>query len=63
MLILKLAIRNLIRHTRKSLTIGTLIMLGVAILFVANAIFESTDQGLQATFCAERDRRRGDERL
>ncbi|HUW69845.1 MAG TPA: FtsX-like permease family protein [bacterium] len=50
MLILKLAIRNLTRHTRKSLTIGLLIMLGVAILFVANAIFESTNQGLQSTF-------------
>lgn len=50
MLILKLAIRNLTRHTRKSLTIGTLIMLGVAILFVANAVFESTNQGLQSTF-------------
>jgi len=50
MLILKLAIRNLTRHTRKSLTIGTLIMLGVAILFVANAVFESTNQGLRATF-------------
>lgn len=50
MLILKLAIRNLTRHTRKSLTIGSLIVLGVAILFVANAIFESTNQGLHSTF-------------
>ncbi len=50
MLILKLAVRNLTRHARKSLTIGILIMMGVAILFVANAIFESTNQGLRATF-------------
>ena len=50
MLILKLAFRNLLRHPRKSLTIGGLIALGIAALFVANAVFESSDRGLRSSF-------------
>ncbi len=50
MLILKLAIRNLARHLRKSLTIGFLISIGIAALFVANAVFESTNRGLRSSF-------------
>jgi putative ABC transport system permease protein len=50
MLILKLALRNLSRHLRKSLIIGSLIAIGVAALFTANAIFESSNRGLRSSF-------------
>ncbi|OHD58469.1 MAG: hypothetical protein A2Y32_06865 [Spirochaetes bacterium GWF1_60_12] len=48
--ILKLALRNLDRHARKTLLLIGLIACGVAASFVANAIFEGTNQGLQRTF-------------
>jgi len=50
MLILKLAIRNLLRHPRKTFLLGTLIAVGMAALFVANAVFESTNSGLASSF-------------
>ena len=50
MLIIKLALRNLNRHTRKTLLIGILIMLGVALLFFVNSVFENTNQGLKSSF-------------
>ena len=50
MLIFKLAIRNLLRHTRKTLLLGMIIMLGTAMLFFANAVFESTNKGLESSF-------------
>ena len=50
MLILKLAIRNLLRHTRKTILLGMIIMLGTAMLFFANAMFESTNEGLESSF-------------
>jgi putative ABC transport system permease protein len=50
MLILKLAARNLARNLRKSLTIGFLIMIGIAALFIANAVFESSNRGLRSSF-------------
>lgn len=49
MLILKLAFRNLMRHRRKTIVIGSLIAVGMAALFVANAVFESTNQGLRSS--------------
>ena len=65
MLIFKLALRNLNRHTRKTLLIGILIMLGMSLLFFVNSVFESTNQGLKSSFvrsltgdaavCAESD--------
>jgi len=50
MLIFKLAIRNLLRHTRKTILLGMIIMLGTAMLFFANAVFESTNEGLESSF-------------
>lgn len=50
MLILKIALRNLKRHTRKTLLIGVLIILGMAFLFTSNAVFESTNRGLKSSF-------------
>jgi len=50
MLIFKLAIRNLLRNTRKTLLLGMIIMLGTAMLFFANAVFESTNKGLESSF-------------
>ena len=50
MLILKLAMRNLARHLRKTLLLGTLIAVGMAALLVANAVFESTNTGLKSSF-------------
>ena len=47
MLIIKLAWRNLYRHTRKTVLLAGLIILGMALLFTANAVFEGTDQGLR----------------
>ena len=65
MLIFKLALRNLNRHTRKTLLIGILIMLGMSLLFFVNSVFESTNKGLKSSFvrsltgdaaiCAESD--------
>ena len=45
MLILKLAVRNLYRHFKRTLLLGILITLGVAVLFSANAVFEGTNRG------------------
>lgn len=50
MLILKLALRNLRRNTRKTILLGTLIIIGMAFLFVSNTIFESTKKGLESSF-------------
>ncbi|OHD26340.1 MAG: hypothetical protein A2Y38_00130 [Spirochaetes bacterium GWB1_59_5] len=50
MLILKLAVRNLLRHPRKTFLLGTLIAVGMAALFVANAVFDSTNSGLESSF-------------
>ena len=50
MLILKIAFRNICRNTRKTILLGTLITLGMAFLFFANAVFESADQGVRTSF-------------
>ena len=50
MLLLKLAWRNLIRHYKKSLLLGSMIMIGLAVLFLANSIFQGTTDGLKKTF-------------
>lgn len=49
-MILKIAFRNLCRNTRKTLLLATLIAVGVAFLFFANAVFESADQGVKSSF-------------
>ena len=50
MLILKLALRNLKRHTKKTLLLAALITIGMAFVFFANSLFESTNQGLKKSF-------------
>ena len=50
MLILTLAFRNLLRRTRRTILLGGLICVGIAGLFFANAVFESTNQGLRTSF-------------
>ena len=49
-IVLTLAFRNLIRHRRKTLLLGALIAAGLACLFIADAIFESSNRGLHATY-------------
>ena len=50
MLILTLAFRNLLRRTRRTILLGGLICIGIGGLFFANAVFESTNQGLRTSF-------------
>lgn len=50
MLIIKLAVRNLLRHLPKTLVIGGLIAFGVGGLYFANAVFESSTKGMRASF-------------
>ncbi len=50
MLIFKLAIRNLLRHTRKTVLLAAIIILGTAMLFFANAVFQRTNKGLESSF-------------
>ncbi|TVR01199.1 MAG: FtsX-like permease family protein [Spirochaetaceae bacterium] len=50
MLILTLAFRNLLRRTRRTVLLGGLICIGIGGLFFANAVFESTNQGLRTSF-------------
>lgn len=50
MLTIKLAIRNLARHLRRTMLLGSLIAVGMATLFIANAVFQSTNAGLESTF-------------
>ena len=45
--LIKLAARNLLRHPRKNLLIGALIAVGVAGLFVANSVLQTTNRGLE----------------
>jgi putative ABC transport system permease protein len=49
LLIIKLAIRNLSRHKKRTFLLGFLITIGIAVLFTANAVFEGTNDGLQKT--------------
>lgn len=49
-ILLVLAFRNLARHRRKTFLLGALIAVGMALLFVANAIFESSNRGLERTY-------------
>jgi len=46
-LILNLALRNLLRHSRKTFLLFSLVALGIAALFFANAVFAGTDDGLR----------------
>lgn len=50
MLILRIALRNLLRHPIKTFLIGSLIALSICFLFCTNAIFENTSRGLKTSF-------------
>ncbi|MFQ3620090.1 MAG: FtsX-like permease family protein [Spirochaetales bacterium] len=51
-MILKLALRNLYRHPRQTLTVGGVLMMGIALLFVGNALFDGTEAGIEESFIA-----------
>ncbi|MFP4363034.1 MAG: ABC transporter permease [Spirochaetia bacterium] len=48
--LLKIAARNLVEHKTKSIIVGTLIALGIAVLIVGNAVLDSTEQGSREFF-------------
>jgi putative ABC transport system permease protein len=50
MSIVKLALRNVARHGRRSLTIALLIAAGTALFVVGNAIFANAVRGIKASF-------------
>ncbi len=50
MSILKLALRNVSRHRRRSITIALLIAVGTAIFVIGNSIFANADKGIKASF-------------
>jgi putative ABC transport system permease protein len=50
MSILKLALRNVARHGRRSLTIALLIAAGTALFVVGNSIFANAARGIKASF-------------
>jgi putative ABC transport system permease protein len=50
MFILKFAIKNLLRRTKRTFLLFSLITTGMAFLFIANSIFESADNGLKSSF-------------
>jgi putative ABC transport system permease protein len=50
MSILKLALRNVFRHGRRSLTIALLIAAGTALFVAGNAVFANADRGIKASF-------------
>ncbi|MDP3179924.1 MAG: hypothetical protein Q8M76_18580, partial [Spirochaetaceae bacterium] len=46
----RIAFRNIWEHKAKSLIIGTLIILGVIVLVIGNAMIDSAKEGLRKTF-------------
>lgn len=51
-MVLKLALRNLYRHPRQTVTVGSLVTAAIALLFVGNAVFDGTETGIQESFTA-----------
>ncbi len=49
---IKLAVRNLFRHPRQTLTLGFVMALGIFLLFLGNSIFDGTDSGIEESFVA-----------
>lgn len=49
MLLVKLALRNLRRHLRKTILLTALVAIGIAALYTANAVFLGTNEGLEAS--------------
>lgn len=49
----KLALRNILQHRTKSLIVGALMALGVALLVIGNSIMVSLDKKMEASFTRE----------
>ena len=49
-ILFRIAVRNLVRRSRKNLVVAALIAVGVAAFFVGNAVLESSIGGIQRTF-------------
>ena len=45
-----MAMRNLLRHPQKNVLLSSLIIIVIASLFIANAVFEGSNTGLESTF-------------
>lgn len=45
-----MAVRNLMRHARRTALLASIIVIGMAGLFVADSVFESTNTGLKVSF-------------
>jgi hypothetical protein len=43
----KLAIRNLFRHPRQTLTLGFVVAVGIGLLFIGNSLLDGTDAGIE----------------
>ena len=50
MILFRIALRNLIRRSRKNIVVAVLIAVGVGAFFVGNAVLESSIGGIQRTF-------------
>ena len=50
MILFRIALRNLIRRSRKNIVVAVLIAVGVGTFFVGNAVLESSIGGIQRTF-------------
>ncbi|MBP7495822.1 MAG: ABC transporter permease [Spirochaetales bacterium] len=49
-MILKLALRNLYRHPRQTFTVGAVVAVGIALLFIGNSLLDGTEAGVQESF-------------
>ncbi|MGL4986996.1 MAG: ABC transporter permease [Treponemataceae bacterium] len=50
MIIVKIALRNILRKPKQTILLGSLILIGMALVFLSNTIFEGTKQGLQRSY-------------
>ncbi len=50
MIVLKIALRNLLEHRAKTVIVGTLIVLAVALMVTGNSIMDSIRRGLQQSY-------------
>ncbi|MGL4982181.1 MAG: ABC transporter permease [Treponemataceae bacterium] len=50
MIIVKIALRNILRKPRQTILLGSLILIGMTLVFLSNTIFEGTKQGLKRSY-------------
>jgi putative ABC transport system permease protein len=48
--VFRIALRNLVQHRSKTLVVGILITLGIALTFIGNSLFESSARGVKRAF-------------